>query len=93
MLGDLTEFFVEPNQVREEEVHHNVLQKVRNEHLSQKRTIIKRKFSVMSARGMDITKLIVQLSEGEKSSATSAKELDTLSWNASTIRKGDVRSL
>ena len=47
----------------------------------------------MSARGMDITKLIVQLFEGEKSSDTSAKELDTLNWNASTIRRGDVRNL
>ena len=93
LVSDLTESFVESNQVREEEVHHNVLQKVRNEHLSQKRTIVNRRFSVMSVRGMDITKLIVQLSEGEKSSATSAKELNTLSWNASMIRRGDVRSL
>ena len=52
-----------------------------------------KRLSVMSARGMDITKLIVQLFGGDKSSATSAKELDTLNWNASTIRRGDVRNL
>ena len=35
----------------------------------------------MSVWDMDTTRLNVQLSEEEKSSATSEKKLDTLSWN------------